>query len=89
MSKQENKKEKNNIYLEELNDSRKEIMKLRNERDGLVIKYYLMEQEANKNGIIICQLKDYIYHLLNEPTYKSYGGTLAEIRDILEGKFDE
>ena len=78
-------KEESNVYLEEINYRQREIDKLRNERDNLVVKYYLMEQEANKNKIIICQLKDYVYHLLNEPTHKSYGGTLAEIRDILEG----
>lgn len=82
-------KKESNVYLEEINDRQREIDKLRNERDTLVVKYYLMEQEARKYETIVFQLRDYTYHLLNEPTYKTYGGTLAEIRDILEGRCDD
>ena len=78
-------KKESNVYLEEINDRQREIDKLRNERDSLVIRYYLMEQEANKYRTIVFQLQKYVHCLLNEPTHKSYGGTLAEIRDILEG----
>lgn len=80
---------KDTVYLEELNEAHKETVKLRNERDTLVVKYYLMEQEARKYETIVFQLRDYVQCLLNEPTHKSYGGTLAEIRDILEGRCDD
>lgn len=80
---------KDSVYIKEINDKQDEINKLRNERDSLVIKYFLMEQKLGKYETIISQLQDYIHYFANEPTYKSYGGTLQEILQILEGKYDD
>lgn len=76
---------KDAVYLKEINDKQDEINKLRRERDSLVIKYFLMEQELGKYKTIVLQLQNYIHYFENEPTYKSYGGTLQEILQILEG----
>ena len=78
-------KKESNAYLEELNDKQDKLNRLIRERDSLVIKYFLMEQEANKYRTIVFQLQDYVNHLAGEPTHKSYGGTLQEILEILEG----
>ena len=48
-----------------------------------------MDQELSKYKTIVLQLQDYVHYFANEPTYKSYGGTLQEILQILEGKYDD
>ena len=80
---------KDAVYLEEINDKQREINKLRSERDSIVIKYFIVGQELEKYKLIVNQLQDYIHYFANEPTYKSYGGTLQEILQILEGRYDD
>ena len=61
---------KDSVYIKEINDKQDEINKLRKERDTLVVKYYLMEQELSKYRTIVFQLQDYVHYFTNEPTLK-------------------